>query len=123
MQVGDVIARLRAVDRLLGLGAPGSLGAGVVGEKADDVELLGIAKFVAFERFQFAAEHQVQALRLCLVWSLRVGRGHDHISLKAPGAVRAGELAFALVAAKTQASENRRRSVRLPADGGAKSHR
>ena len=71
MQVDDEIARLRAVDRRLRLGAPGPLGAGVIGEEADDVELVGIAEFVAVERFQFAAEHQVQALRLRLVLSLR----------------------------------------------------
>jgi len=72
MQMDDVVPRLRAVDRRLRLGAPGALGAGVIGEDADNVELGGITKFVAFERFQLAAEHQVQALRLCLVLGLRV---------------------------------------------------
>src|ERR1700733_11839475 len=76
MQMDDEIAGLGAVDRRLRLGAPGSLGAGVIGKDADNIELPGITKFVAFERFQYAAEHQVQALRLCLVFGLRIGRGH-----------------------------------------------
>src|SRR3984957_661580 len=76
MQMDDVITYLRVVDRRLRLGAPGALGAGVVGEEADDIELLGIAEFVALKRFQLAAEHQVQALRLRFVLGLRIRRGH-----------------------------------------------
>src|SRR3984957_1221657 len=94
MEVNDVVARLRAVDRLLGLGAPGSLGAGVIGEKADDVELVGVTEFVAFERFQFAAKHQVQPLRLCLVWSLRIGGTHDRISLRSARSCAGGRAAL-----------------------------
>src|SRR3984885_3233419 len=104
MQMDDEIAGLGAVDRRLRLGAPGSLGAGVIGKDADNVELPGITKFVAFERFQLAAEHQVQPLRLCLVLGLGVEGAHDHISLRMRGTARLGEVAFALAAAKTQAS-------------------
>ena len=67
MQVDDVIAGLGAVDGRLRLGAPGPLGACVVGEEPDDVDLGEIAEFVAVDRFQFAAEHEVQALRLRFV--------------------------------------------------------
>src|ERR1700742_1618939 len=76
MQMDNEIARLRAVDRRLRLGAPGALGARVIREEADDVELRGITKFMAPKRLQFAAEHQVQALWLFLVFSLRFTGGH-----------------------------------------------
>src|ERR1700722_13455243 len=95
MQMDDEIARLRAVDRLLGLGAPGALGARVIGKEADNVELAGITKFVASERFQLAAEHQVQTLRLCLVFGLRIRRGHGSHFLedaRSGAARRAGPL-------------------------------
>src|ERR1700733_15475618 len=44
----------------------------------------------------------------------------DHISLKTRGAARLSKLAFALVAVKTQASENRRWSACRRVSGGAK---
>src|SRR5579863_8180689 len=106
MQVDYVIAGLRAVDGGLGPGAPGALGARVVGKEADNVELGGIAKFVALQRFQFPAEHQVQALRLGLVLSLGVGGGHGSHVLEGRAGGRGKPvvgLAFALPAAKTQA--------------------
>ena len=70
MQMDDEIAGLGAVDGLLRLGAPGLLGARVVGEEPDDVDLGRVAKFMAFERFEFTAENKVQALRLLFGVSL-----------------------------------------------------
>ena len=49
MEMDDEIARLGAVDRRLRLAAPGALGAVVIGKDADDVDLGGIAEFVAVD--------------------------------------------------------------------------
>ena len=58
----DEIAHLRVVDRHLRLLLPGVVGLGVVRIDADDVERCEVAETHALQRFQLAAEHQMEQL-------------------------------------------------------------
>src|SRR5262245_37854419 len=62
MQVNDKIAHLRIVDGHLRLGLPGRVGAGIVRENADDVELVEILELGAVEPAQLAAEYKMKQL-------------------------------------------------------------
>src|SRR5581483_4931984 len=68
VQVDDEVAHMRVVDGLLRLGLPGDIGTGVIRVDADDVDLVEIAELVAAEFGEFAAEDQMQQLRLFRTW-------------------------------------------------------
>ena len=50
------------IDGLLGFCFPGSIGGGVVGINADDVELVEIPEFDTVQIGELAAEHEMQQL-------------------------------------------------------------
>ena len=58
----DEIARMRVVDRALGVGLPRVIGAGIIGEHADDVDVFDILERVLGRVDQLAAKDKVQAL-------------------------------------------------------------
>lgn len=62
VDVGDVVPHVRVVDRTLGLGFPRIVGALVVGEHADDVDVVDVLEHVFRRIDQFAAEHEVKSL-------------------------------------------------------------
>lgn len=64
VHVNDEITHMGVVDRHLRLGLPGNVGALVIGEDTDDVEVVEITELHVGERRQLAAEDKVQELLL-----------------------------------------------------------
>src|SRR6056297_226323 len=62
MKIGNEIPHMGVVDRPLRLGFPGGVRAVVVGEHANDMDVVDIAELGAWRIDKFAAEIQVQAL-------------------------------------------------------------
>jgi len=62
MQMRHEITHMRIVHCCLRLGFPGLDGRGVVGKKADDIDLGQIAKFGAAQILEFATEYKVEEL-------------------------------------------------------------
>src|SRR5262249_48184511 len=58
----DEIAHMGVIDRLLSFRLPGSIGGGVVGINADDVELVEIPEFDTLQIGELAAEDEMQQL-------------------------------------------------------------
>ena len=58
----DEVAHMGVIDGLLGFCFPGSIGGGVVGINADDVELVEIPEFDTVQIGELAAEDEMQQL-------------------------------------------------------------
>ena len=120
MQMDDVIARLRAVDRRLRLGAPCALGAGEIGKDADDIELRRDHEIRGFPAISIRRQTPGAVAAALTRLGPRIGRGHgSHFLEGARRRAAQGSWPFALVAAKTQAAD-RPRSARRRGGGGAK---
>ena len=62
VQMHDEIAHMGVIDGLLGFCFPGSIGGGVAGINADDVELVEISELDTVQIGELAAEDEMQQL-------------------------------------------------------------
>ena len=62
MQVNDEIAHMSVVHGALRGALPGPVGAGIIGEDTDDIEVGRIAEIRPFQILKFAAEHKMEKL-------------------------------------------------------------
>ena len=68
MEVDDEVAHVGVVDGLLRLGFPGYVGAGVIRKHTDDFHLVEILERRALKIGQFAADDEMEQLRLGAIW-------------------------------------------------------
>ena len=60
--MGNEIAHMGVVDGALGFGLPGGKGGGIIGEHANDMDVVHIPKDVLLWRDKFTTKHKVKAL-------------------------------------------------------------